>query len=99
MAWALPASLLLWVIVMPTLSTRNSSLPGAVLTVGHLAHIALSALLFGPFGKFGIAAAYVAAINLQALLGTGFLVYEWHRASRKSRPIEKASIATAMLAN
>jgi putative peptidoglycan lipid II flippase len=97
--WALPASLLLWVIVMPTLSTRNSSLPGAILTVGHFTHIALSALLFGPFGKFGIAAAYVAAVNLQALYGTGFLIFEWQRASRKSQPAENSSIATALLAN
>jgi peptidoglycan biosynthesis protein MviN/MurJ (putative lipid II flippase) len=97
--WALPASLLRWVIVMPALSTRNSSLPGAILAIGHLAHIAFSALLFPPLGKYGIVAAYVAAINLQALLGTGFLIYEWRSASYGARQIDDSEAGTRVTAH
>ena len=91
--WALPASLLLWVVVMPALSTRNSSLPGPILMIGHVSQIVLTSLLFGPFGKAGIALAYVSAINLQALLGTAFLILEWQRASEScatTRQLERS---------
>lgn len=94
MVWALPPALLLWIIVMPALSTRNSSLPGAILAMGHLTQIVLTALLYEPYGRYGIAAAYVFAINLQSLFGLMFLIYEWRCAARESMQV--ASKATSL---
>lgn len=85
LAWALPGALLRWVIVMPSLSTRNSSLPGLIFAIGHVAHIGLTAVLFAPYGRSGLAIAYTASIILQAVVGACFLASEFAAVSRPGR--------------
>jgi putative peptidoglycan lipid II flippase len=80
--WALPAALLLWIVVMPALTTRNSNLPGPILALGHLTQIILTVLLYESYGRYGIAVAYVIAINLQSVMGIAFLAHEWRSAVR-----------------
>lgn len=76
MVWALPAAVVLWVVLMPILSKRNAVLPATIYTVGYVLQMVLSAILFPRFGQSGIIAGYLVAINSQALVSIVVLYWE-----------------------
>ena len=77
--WAIPAAVIYWITLVPTLSLRRSELSGAVLATGNVIQIIFSFLLFQDFKAEGLVAAYVIGINSQAIITTilGWTTYQF----------------------
>jgi peptidoglycan biosynthesis protein MviN/MurJ (putative lipid II flippase) len=76
LAWALPPTIVLWVVLMPALNGRRPLLPATIYISGYLLQITATAFLFPIYGKNGLIFAYLAGVYVQAILSTAVVVRE-----------------------
>lgn len=70
---SIPATVLLWVSLLPLLNGRNTQSAAMIYTSGYVTHLVLSYLLFHQAGKFGLAWAYTISVIFQASIGILFV--------------------------